>query len=63
MRDLQEAFSKGYDAGQRNVLNMVNYILDDAPQSGYSGLSDYYKISMEILLEVFGYGKEEKEKK
>lgn len=61
MSDLQEAYGKGYYEGERSVLRMLKSVLDDAPKSGYTGSTKYYKHSIEIILEVFEYGKEEKE--
>lgn len=59
--DFRMAFSKGYDEGQKTILRSLRYILDDAPTPGYSALTNYYKHSIEIILEVYGYGKEKKE--
>lgn len=61
MSDLREAYGKGYDDGARAVLRMLNTILDDSPTSGYSELTNYYKHGIEIILEAYNYGKEEKE--
>lgn len=58
MPDVREIYSKGYDDGQRSVLRSLRDILEDAPQPEYSGLAKYYKHSIEILLEVYSYGKE-----
>lgn len=61
MLDVREIYSKGYDDGQRAIVRALRDIIDDAPQPGYSGLTRYYKHSIEILLEVYSHGKEEKE--
>lgn len=61
MSDVQEAYSKGYEDGQKAVLRLVKHIVDDAPKSGYS--TSYYKISLKMLLEVYDYGKEKKDTK
>ena len=52
MSDIQETYSKGYEAGQNAVLRLVKHILDDAPKNGYNGSVSYYKISLKMLLEV-----------
>lgn len=61
--DFRMAFNKGYDEGQKSILRALRYTLDDAPNPGYSALTNYYKHSIEIILEVYGHGKEEKEEK
>ena len=61
MSDLQESYSKGYEDGQNAVLRLVKHIIDDAPKSGYNGSVSYYKISLNMLLGVYNYGKEKKE--
>lgn len=60
MTDTREAYSKGYEDGKNAILRMVKFILDDAPNKGYNTAPSYYKISLNTLLEVYEYGKEEK---
>ena len=60
MSDIQETYSKGYEAGQNAVLRLVKHILDDAPKNGYNGSVSYYKISLKMLLVVYEYGNKEK---
>lgn len=59
MTDNREAYSKGYEDGKNAILRMIKFILDDAPNKGYNTAPSYYKISLNTLLEVYEYGKEE----
>lgn len=61
MTDNREAYSKGYEDGKNAILRMVKYILVESPKNGYNTTPSYYKISLKTLLEVYNYGKEEKE--
>ena len=47
--------------GERSVLNLIDMVLKGGNDS-WSDLTTYYKANLEQILEVFNYGKEEKEK-
>lgn len=55
------AYSKGRKDGERSVLNLIDLVLKGGNDS-WSDLTTYYKANLEQILEVFNYGKEEKEK-
>lgn len=60
MSDTRDAYNKGRMDGEKSVLRMLQIVLDGADQSGW-GLSAYYTSSLNLVLELYGYGKEEKE--
>ncbi len=59
--DNVRAYSKGRRDGEMAVLGMINYILDQGVNDKWSDLQTYYEGSLRTLLEVYNYGKEEKE--
>lgn len=59
--DCVRAYSKGRQDGEMAVLGMISYILDMGINDKWSDLATYYEGSLQTLLEVYNYGKEEKE--
>lgn len=56
--DSVKAYGEGRRDGEKAVLRMLQMILED----GRTNKSPtYYKASIELVLEVYNYGKEEKE--
>ena len=53
-------YGKGRKAGEIAVLRMVEMILKDCPP--YCKEEEYYRCSLDTLLEVFNYGKEKDKK-
>ena len=58
MSDIRDAYNKGRMDGEKSVLRMLQIVLDNADQSGW-GLSAYYTSSLNLIMELYGYGKEE----
>lgn len=56
--DAVKAYSDGRRDGEKAVLRMLHMILVDGQ---HNKSITYYKASIELVLEIFGYGKEEKE--
>lgn len=52
-------YTRGRKDGEKAVLRMVDMILKGCPTWDKE---EYYKCSLETLLEVFDYGKEKKNK-
>ena len=52
-------YSKGRKDGERSVLRMIDMILKGCPSWDKE---EYFRCSLDVLLEVFNYG-EEKDKK
>ena len=59
--DFVRAYGKGRRDGEMAILGMVKYILDMGINDKWSDLATYYEGSLKTLLEVYDYGKEEKE--
>ncbi len=62
MSDIQEAYTKGRMDGEKSVLRMIQMVLDNADQAGW-GISAYYNSSLNLILELYDYGKEKKDTK
>lgn len=54
--DAVKAYSDGRRDGEKAVLRMLHMILVD---DQYNKSITYYKASIELILELYGYGKEE----
>ena len=60
--DLVKAYSKGRSEGEQAVLRLIKIVLDNADQAGW-GLSAYYTSSLNLIMELYGYGTEKETKK
>lgn len=60
MCDAVKIYDDGHRDGEKAVLRLLQMILDEGNKShNYTHM--YYKASLELVLELFNYGKEEKE--
>ena len=57
-----DIYDKGRSDGEQAVLRLIQIVLDNADQAGW-GLAAYYTSSLNLILELYGYGtkKETKE--
>lgn len=58
MIDAATAYDKGIKDGENALLKLLKMILDDAQ---FNHSPTYYKASLELVLELYGYGKEKEE--
>ena len=56
-------YERGRKEGEQAVLRMIQLVLDNAGKSGYQHSPSYYRVSLEFIMELYGYGTEKKTKK
>lgn len=54
-------YERGRSDGEQAVLRLIKIVLDNADQAGW-GLSAYYTSSLNLILELYGYGTEKETK-
>ena len=61
MKD-ENMYERGRSEGEQAVLHMIKLVLNNAGKSGYQHSPSYYRVSLEIILELYGYGTEKETK-
>ena len=54
-------YERGRSEGEQEVLRLIKIVLDNVDQAGW-GLSAYYTSSLNLILELYGYGTEKETK-
>ena len=54
-------YDKGRQDGEQAVLRLIKIVLDNADQAGW-GMTAYYISSLNLILELYGYGTEKETK-